>query len=386
MKSINHILIKSCIFKKQFLLFLISSFLIFNANSQQETQFKSTIDSLIINDTSLTSLAIQYYSFKEAGGDVLCYIKPFSKNVIYQFKYVTDKWRQFSIVYLPDSYLELSDFGDITSFDIINSDSLLIFQDKRISIFNTVKNILEYSYFMSDTNGYVLRDYSGIKWDQWSRKILLSILRNDDIKNRKYETDTEFGALLNTLNDSLEILPLKYLDVYKTSLRFSYNFSTGLCVNENCIIGFSGITSDLVVYDKRTKMVRNIQIKHKNQSDIELIDISKKHNPKYMLNHVVKNIWYRQLCYDKQLKLYYRIYMLPVNKFDYDKELSVTSKYEDKNYGIIVMNEDFKVLDDLILDNGYFDNWEATSLGLIVLKNWISKPKGFFVQSVNFQH
>ncbi len=385
MKSLNHIPIKSCILKKQFLLFLIFQCLIFNANSQ-EIQFKSAIDSLNINDTSLTSKAIQYYSLKEVGGNVLCYIKPFSKNVIYQFKYVLDKWHQFSTINLPDSYLELSDYGDVTSLDIINSDSLLIFQDKRISIFNTVKNKLEYSYFMSDTNGYVLRDFSGVKWDQWSRKILVTILRYDNVKNRKYESDSEFGALLNPIDNSLEILPMKYPDVYKTSLRFSMNQSTGLFLNENCIIGFSGITSDLIVYDKNTKMVKNIHIKHKNQSDIELIDSAKKNNPKYMLNHVVKNIWYRQLCYDKQLKLYYRIYMLPVKKFDYDKELSEIYKYEDKKYGIIVLNEHFQVLDDLILDNGYYDIWEATSLGLIVLKYWKNNPKGFFVQSINFQH
>lgn len=367
------------------LMLLILLMLSLDAKSQNKFQLKSTIDSLVIADTSLKSKAIQFYTINEIDGLILCYIKPLYKNVIYQFKYVNKKWQQFSVIDLPDTYLESSDNGEVTSFDIINRDSLLIFQDKRISIFNTVKKISEYNYFINENNSILIRDYSGVKWDKGSRKILLTILRYDDVKNRKYESDSEFGALLNPLNDSLEILPLKYPDVYNTSLRFSLNSSTGLCVNENYIIGFSGITPDLVVYDKRTKLVRTISVKHKNQSDIELIDTIKRYNSKYMMNHVVKNTWYRQFYYDAQLKRYYRIYMLPVEKFDYDIDLSVVYKFENKMYGIIILNEQFEVLDDVVLENGFLDNWSATSKGIMVLKYSYTNPKGLFVQTFHLQ-
>ncbi len=367
------------------LMLLILLMLAVDAKSQNKIQIKSTIDSLVIADTSLKSKAIQFYTIKEIDGLILCYIKPFSKNVIYQFNYVNDKWQQFSVINLPDTYLEFSDYGEVKSFDIINRDSLLIFQDKRISIFNTVKKISEYNYLINEMNSIILRDFSGIKWDKWSRKVLLTILRYDDVKNREQESDSEFGALLNPLNDSLEILPLKYPDVYNTSLRFSLNSSTGLFVNENYIIGFSGVTPDLVVYDKRTKQVSTILVKHKNQNDIELIDTTKRYDPKYMMNHVVKNTWYRQFYYDAQLKRYYRIYMLPVDKTDYDKDLSVVYKFENKMYGIIIMNEQFEVLDDVVLENGFLDNWSATSKGLMVLKYRYTNPKGLFVQTFHFE-
>lgn len=367
------------------LILLILMMLAVDVKSQNKIQIKSTIDSLVISDTSLKSKAIQFYTIKEIDGLILCYIKPFSKNVIYQFNYVNDKWQQFSIINLPDTYLEFSDYGEVKSFDIINRDSLLIFQDNRISIFNTVKKTSEYNYLINEMNSIILRDYSGVKWDKWSRKILITILRYDDVKNRKYESDSEFGALLNPLNDSLEILPLKYPDVYKTSLKFSMNSHTGLCVNESYIIGFSGITPDLVVYDKRSKLVRTIPVKHINQNDIELIDTAKIYDSKYMMNHVVKNTWYRQFYYDAQLKIYYRIYMLPVDKTDYDIDLSVVYKFENKMFGIIIMNEQFEVLDDVVLENGFLDNWSATSKGLMVLKYRYTNPKGLFVQTFHFQ-
>lgn len=370
--------------KSFFLLLLVLLFWSCSNNNNIELSYVYTQDTLISKDT-IVSGRLELYSIKQIDEKILIFMKKELSPILLLYNYDCDSLHLINSFSLNEEYLEKSIYGKITSFDIISEDKVLLYQQKRISILNLKEQKIDFTFLHSQNDSDVfLRDVSQpILWNSYNNSILCYMIRYNDINKRKYEADTEFSAEIDVETGELRILPLKYHDAYKTSLRFASFSFPYIISSKDFYVGAFGITPDLVVLNKHTNEIKKIKIKHLNMKNVESFDTTKIKEKDYYDSHSDKSINYFQIVYDPFRDLYYRFYMLPLPEGRNENGLLQT--YNDKITCISVISNDFNIIGDVILSKDvFFKGWYSTSYGLMKIK-FLRKINKYVINRINVQ-
>ncbi len=368
--------------KSIFLMLLLLLLWSCSNNNNIELSYVYTQDTLISMDT-VVSGRLELYSIKQIDDKILILMKKELSPILLLYNYDYDSLHFINSFSLCEDYEKRTIYGKITSFDIISEDKVLLNQQKRISVINLKEQKIDFTFLHSQNDTDVfLRDVSQpILWNPYNNSILSYMIRYNDINKRKYEADTEFSAEIDVKTGKLRILPLKYHDAYKTSLRFASFSYPYIISSKEYYVGAFGITPDLVVLNKYTNEIKKIKIKHLNMQNVESFDTTKIKEKDYYDNHSDESINYFQIVYDPFRDLYYRFYMLPLSKERNEDGLLKT--YNDKITCISVISNDFKIIGDVILSKDiFFKGWYSTSKGLMKIK-FLRKSNKYVINKIN---
>lgn len=149
--------------KKKFniVFIVLFTFFVFNScNNLQKNNFKYSISSdTFCLDKKLSTSYLDFTTINQINDTIWLYIKPALSGCIYTYAYVPDNItyiRKDSIIQKPSDSL----CGTISNAAVINKDSIILFQRKKLSIYNFSKREIVYEYYHSsyDTGKVVLLD------------------------------------------------------------------------------------------------------------------------------------------------------------------------------------------------------------------------------------
>ncbi len=147
----------------------------------------------------------------EINDSIFIIFKPNINNFIYTYYYDDSK----TILLKKDSLLKKllsEEFGKISSAVFVNKDSIIFFQERKISIFSEIKNEIVFEYFHShpDTSKIDLTDRNhAFLWDNKRKALVMQIIRFDNIENRKSISDVECIGELSVLTQKTKCLTNK---------------------------------------------------------------------------------------------------------------------------------------------------------------------------------
>lgn len=330
---------------------------------------------------------LELFAVKEIDDSIYIVTKHFNSLNLYFYKYFNDSLIFERTSKLPKTEFDsCNKFGRLSSMDIINKDSLLLFQKHKISILNLKDERIDFTFIhsLNDSNYYFNTYPQPISWNYYNNTILSITLRFDDKKTKKFPYDTEFSTEINPYNSKINIVPLKYpKDIFQTSLIFTLFHDPYITTSENYYVGSFGITPDIFTLNKKTKEIKKIKIKHNKILPIEPFDSLRRPDYEYLLKHMTKSINYFQIIYDKYNDVYYRFYKL--NLKSEKKEDGTLNVFKDKISCISVISNDFKLIGDVEFKESFYNfGWFPTSKGLIQLGR-TKIPNIYIIRKLNIK-
>lgn len=375
MKKIAFILLTSCLFS-----FIISC----KSDQQHEYQYSCINDTLQIEqDDSLRYL--DFATIKEFEDSIFICFKPITNDCIYTYLYEPQNIKLLRKDTLPGTFAR-ERYGKISSAVFINKDSIILFQENKISIYNFVTKQLDFEYHHSDLNDtsvIILLDRSQpIIWNENNKSLLLYIIRWDDKAVRRFPMDTECVGELNLTTKKLSVLPIKYSEDYagdRMNLPYRDPFFT---FNDPFVVTGYGISPVVNIYNCNSGESTFLTLKHEYYSEIRGIPRDSAQFKDALVNTLIRNFRYLRIIYDPLNQVYYRFYELAMQGERGADGLLKT--YMDKQLGVNIIDADFKIIDDLILDSLHArPNWYPTSEGLLQLESGNEK---YFIRKLVLGH
>ena len=348
---------------------LISLFTIIVLNSCNkitENRYKYSISSdTFCLDKKLSTSFLDFTTINQINDTIWLCLKPALSGYIYTYAYEPNNItfiRKDSIIQKPGDSL----CGTISNAALINKDSIILFQKKKISIYNFQKKEIVYEYYHSsyDTSKVVLLDRNQpIIWNKERKSFLILIIRLDNSKTRKNNSDAECVGEFNISNKKLTYLGIKYSSDYnsdKINLPFLDPF---FACNEKVILTAYGISPDINIYNFKTRKSNFVTLKHKHYSEIRGISRDSARFKDNLINTIVHTFRYVSIIYDPYKKLFYRFYELSMNTER--NEDGFIKTYKEKKLGVNIIDENINVIDDIILDSVHLPRkWFPTTEGL----------------------
>lgn len=317
-----------------------------NIKKTNNLRYSYTVDTLFYKDgldLRESSGSINALDIKIIKDSVYLIVKSLKSDTLYCFSY-NDKLILNKKYCLTKDYNDSSIFGKVKSISIINKDSLLILQDKRISIFSTklLKSVNEYN---SKDNWLNVCLCNPIIWDNSSKTIYNELIRYD-VPEKDGVMQTELISSLNIQKKKQIALPIYYnpkVDI-KNNLNLFMSFT--LMEDEKKIIaGFSTI-SEVYVLDLKTNRVKIKSLNSSNENDIIKSDI-KNNGYDSAKEDFIKSFLYLNSFYDLEKHILFRSYLLSA----VSKKRELNKTISDKNFGFVAFDKNFEYIGEIVIEN-----------------------------------
>lgn len=306
-------------------------------------KYSYVVDTLFYKDgldLRASSGSINSLDIKLIGDSTFLFVKSLISDTIYCFSY-TDKLRLNRKYCLTNDYNDNSLYGRVKSISIINKDSLLVLQEKRISIFS-LKMLKPVNEFFSKENWINVCISNPIFWDKNNRIIYNELIRYD-VPEKNGVTQSEIISSINIQKKEQIALPIYYNP--KVDIK-DMNLEIGLTLMENekkIIAGFSTI-SESYILDLKTYKVSTVDLKSCYENKNFKSDI-KNNGYDSARDAFIKSFLYSNFFYDSEKHILFRAYIME----SVSKKGELNKTISDKNFGCIAFDKNFKRIGELVI-------------------------------------
>ncbi len=312
---------------------------------KKEIKFTYNIDTLFYsgglnlcqNTGSLSAIDIKAFN-----GSLYVFVKSPTSDTLYKFSY-TDKIRMIDKYCLPFDYNNKSIGGEIKRICAINNDSILILQQKRISIFDVklMKTVFE---FNQKENWLNISHHNPIAWNYFNNTINTELINYDSpYKNGIYQS--EIVASIDPKTKIEKAIPIKipkYIEIRDMNLdKYFANYKN------NTIIGFS-TNPDVYIYNSINGKIRKESLKSNYDLKTYKVD-SKNEDYDNMRDSFFKSFFYRSIFYDNEKEIIFRAYETAAERKD-----RLKPTYDDKRNGFDLYNDRFEPIGNILLKDCRF--------------------------------
>jgi|GEM_PF-2777601 len=261
-------------------------------------------------------------------------------------------------------------FQRIDGFFINNFDSIFILNKKNneIGLFNRMGKLtrmFNFNSFMSNKVAYSCWSTIEAPFIFRLNKFYINIGANLEVE--KFLKHPKL-LIINIENNEIKscnksvFFPINYLQ------NIDYGFySPSYALSPNGLIICSFEVCHFICIYKNDKLIKTLAVKSKYLNKFEESDKSQSSNLNYNIQFQIKNPRYGGIYYDRYNNLYYRIANHKQNLKD---ENNLPNDVGDNPWSIIIMNDNFKLLNELFIPKQkYYSYIFITKKGILLLKN-----------------
>lgn len=331
-------------------------------NEKVSLKYDKTSDSLMLKNESI--MFFSYYD-KETKAD---YYTSFRQGIL---SIQNLKTNEMDSVIFPESILNSDSFGEINSYFVHSLDSIFFLQEYRV--------------FLSDKNGQIFFE-KPINQQEEEEQVFYHNsasaypiiyypesntinLRRLNMKTNRFDKayfDLKPDAYFSMESDSTFIGEITFPSNFKKECWGDIHNYYKTTNNKLNVFSFEA-DENLYVEDLSTKRIRKIACKSRFQKNRILpFDPKDSEESNMIFDYINVSQVYLKIMYDPFKNLYYRFFWKE-NKIKDDK--GNYTVYVDKELVLMVLDEDFNILDELDLKNEYhwFQSF-VTSKGICIFK------------------
>jgi hypothetical protein len=169
----------------------------------------------------------------------------------------------------------------------------------------------------------------------------------------KYAGFCAVAVHLNTKN--VELLPIPYPELFKQKRNYGNLDEIQLTVKGDSIVYNFPNSSEIHLFNRKTKRISDYTIDSKytpNRSDV--LDFHADRSR--IMDHYLKSTFFHRIVYDPYRNLFFRLH---ASKCESDRFL------EDRNFYLVIMNDSFEKLDEIVLPSTVYPIYNVTKKGLL---------------------
>ncbi len=294
-------------------------------------------------DLRESSGSINALDIKQIKDSVYLIVKSLKSDTVYFFSY-NDKLILNNKYCLTKDYDENSDYGKVKGISLINNDSLIILQEKRISIFSTklLKPIFE---LISKEKWFNLSINNPVIWCKSSRTVYSELIRYD-VPEKNGISQTELISSSNIQANEQKAVPIFYNP--KLDIRNNLNLSMSFALKDDekkIIAGFSTL-SETYVFDLQKNKLKTKILKSSNEGKILKSDI-KNNGYDSARETFIKSFLYLNFFYDSDNQILFRSYLLSAISKKGEKNKSIS----DKKFGFVAFSKKLEYIGDFVFND-----------------------------------
>ncbi|MBE7172828.1 MAG: DUF4221 family protein [Williamsia sp.] len=251
------------------------------------------------------------------------------------------------------------------SIFLLNSFSLSIIDSEGTLKFKKIINAPEMNEWPAVVYGNFL-DVFPIYFDARRNQLILR-QHCGPCGNAQIFFDTNVLAIYDFKKDAFIDAEVPFPDKYKKSYLGDAILVLREINNDSIILNFQA-DPDVTIFNREKMLLSYVTARSGFQkSDLKPLDTGYRQDINRRSEHLIRNPLYLKILYDKYLKVYYRLFLeeIPLKNED-----GSYNDFFDKSLVLMVLDENFNVLSEKRLGNGYLWNYSfVTSKGLYIMKN-----------------
>lgn len=349
------------------------------------------------SDTNLNIQKIDSVAFNEVPYNTLsCYDNPFLNG---EHLIAINNSKKGSIVLFNNtgsnvatiSYAGVHGLSEtsLQGFELINYDSIFLHFSDQIAIIDSAGNLkyaLAVNEFNTDNDTIVIGNIGGVGkiiWSENQQRLFVSQYSYTIGSDNPDYYNIPVLAALDIQSNKFNSISVHYPEMYKND----YYGDAMYCFNEKAkddiVTVFLG-TTDVEIYNTKTQKLTHLTHPKSKYDTVAIKPLDRKYKGMMdkIFEHLTISPLYTNIVYDAYNDMYYRFFVTSVNLKNDD---GTYNGYSDKEYVLMLLDNDFNVKDEVLLGKGYLTYYSfVTKDGLYVMTNKHTKTNNENHTSFNF--
>ena len=251
-----------------------------------------------------------------------------------------------------------NDYGEISSIEFVNFDSIFLLQEKAITLIDTTMEKLAIDINKGEDLDYsncILSnlDHAPIYFNEIDQSLSIQSYCHTcyvyDI--RYYQAPIHVSFSLE--NHKFKPLPIHYSNMYLDDYFGFHNLVFRSEYEDKYIVGFSADT-DFYIFDKNAKKAKTHNGKSKFQLfEIEHLKKKYKNDSNKKLRHLTLFPIYKEILYDEKRSLYYRFLLNGIQEKNPD---GTYNSWNDKELILMIFDGELKLIKEVNLGKGVYNS------------------------------